>query len=65
MLRFIDDTFEDGISPTIGVDFKLKHVVVNKQKLKLALWDTGAPPWALTSKAANPVAQLGRSASAH
>jgi len=45
------------VSPTIGVDFKLKHVVVNKQRLKLALWDTGThhggtawlhTPWTLT-----------------
>ncbi len=25
-----------------GVDFKLKHIVLNKKRLKLTVWDTGA-----------------------
>ena len=41
LLRFIDDSFEE-VAPTIGVDFKLKHVVLNKKRLRLTVWDTGA-----------------------
>jgi GTPase SAR1 family protein len=41
LLRFIDDVFEP-VSSTIGVDFKLKHIVLNKKRLKLTVWDTGA-----------------------
>ncbi|THG02139.1 hypothetical protein TEA_020171 [Camellia sinensis var. sinensis] len=40
LLSFTSDTFED-LSPTIGVDFKVKYVVVGGKKLKLAIWDTG------------------------
>ncbi|XP_073059481.1 ras-related protein RABC1-like isoform X2 [Primulina eburnea] len=39
LLSFTYDTFED-LSPTIGVDFKVKHVTVGEKKLKLAIWDT-------------------------
>jgi Ras-related protein Rab-18 len=39
LLRFIDDAFEE-VAPTHGVDFKLKHVVLNKKRLRLTVWDT-------------------------
>ncbi|KAL0397572.1 UNVERIFIED_CONTAM: Ras-related protein RABC1 [Sesamum calycinum] len=39
LLSFTSDTFED-LSPTIGVDFKVKHVTAGGKKLKLAIWDT-------------------------
>ncbi|PON41503.1 P-loop containing nucleoside triphosphate hydrolase [Trema orientale] len=39
LLTFTSDTFED-LSPTIGVDFKIKHVTLGGKKLKLAIWDT-------------------------
>ncbi|KAJ9564910.1 hypothetical protein OSB04_000876 [Centaurea solstitialis] len=39
LLRFTTDSFED-LSPTIGVDFKVKFVTVSGKKLKLAIWDT-------------------------
>ncbi|KAL5071127.1 hypothetical protein RYX36_022014 [Vicia faba] len=39
LLRFTSDTFED-LSPTIGVDFKVKYVTLGGKKLKLAIWDT-------------------------
>ncbi|CAL5368783.1 unnamed protein product [Camellia sinensis] len=39
LLSFTSDTFED-LSPTIGVDFKVKYVVGGGKKLKLAIWDT-------------------------
>lgn len=40
LLRFTADSFED-LSPTIGVDFKVKMVDIAGKKLKLAVWDTG------------------------
>ncbi|KAG6767413.1 hypothetical protein POTOM_028618 [Populus tomentosa] len=40
LLSFTSDTFED-LSPTIGVDFKVKFVNIGGKKLKLAIWDTG------------------------
>ncbi|KAJ7957024.1 Ras-related protein [Quillaja saponaria] len=39
LLSFISDSFED-LSPTIGVDFKVKYVEIGGKKLKLAIWDT-------------------------
>eukprot|EP00897_Mesotaenium_endlicherianum_P007372 jgi/Mesen1/6663/ME000340S05823 len=39
LLRFTTDTFDD-LSPTIGVDFKLKLMQINGKKLKLTIWDT-------------------------
>ncbi|CAJ2641512.1 unnamed protein product [Trifolium pratense] len=39
LLCFTADAFED-LSPTIGVDFKVKYVTVEGKKLKLAIWDT-------------------------
>ncbi|XP_028784956.1 ras-related protein RABC1-like [Neltuma alba] len=39
LLSFISDTYED-LSPTIGVDFKVKYVTVGGKRLKLAIWDT-------------------------
>ncbi|MCO5578549.1 hypothetical protein L7F22_032392 [Adiantum nelumboides] len=40
LLRFTADTFDD-LSPTIGVDFKLKLMTLRGKKLKLTIWDTG------------------------
>ncbi|KAJ6821585.1 ras-related protein RABC2a-like [Iris pallida] len=31
---------DDHLSPTIGVDFKIKHLIVGGKKLKLTIWDT-------------------------
>ncbi|KAJ6805830.1 ras-related protein Rab-18 [Iris pallida] len=39
LLSFISEAFED-LSPTIGVDFKIKMVTVGGKRLKLAIWDT-------------------------
>ncbi|XP_077213805.1 RAB GTPASE HOMOLOG B18 [Tasmannia lanceolata] len=39
LLSFTSDSFED-LSPTIGVDFKVKIVTIGDKKLKLAIWDT-------------------------
>ncbi|KAF5444642.1 hypothetical protein F2P56_033761 [Juglans regia] len=39
LLSFTSNTFED-LSPTIGVDFKVKHITIGGKKLKLVIWDT-------------------------
>lgn len=39
LLRFTTDTFDD-LSPTIGVDFKLKLLTLNGKRIKLTIWDT-------------------------
>ena len=40
LLRFADDSFEDNFLSTIGVDFKVKEIVVDNQKVKLQIWDS-------------------------
>jgi Ras-related protein Rab-18 len=40
LLRFCDDTFDDHIQSTIGVDFKVKHATIDDKKVKLTVWDT-------------------------
>lgn len=39
LLRFTADTFDD-LSPTIGVDFKVKMMTLGGKRLKLTIWDT-------------------------
>jgi Ras-related protein Rab-18 len=39
LMRFIEDAFEE-VSPTVGVDFKLKMMNVDGKRLKLTVWDT-------------------------
>ena len=40
LLRFTDDSFDDHIQSTIGVDFKVKHMEVNDKRVKVTVWDT-------------------------
>lgn len=40
MLRFTDDKFDSCEQPTIGVDFKVKHLEIDGQKIYLQIWDT-------------------------
>lgn len=40
LLRFTDDSFDEHIQSTIGVDFKVKHLDVNDKRIKLTIWDT-------------------------
>jgi Ras-related protein Rab-18 len=40
LLRFTDDSFDEHIQSTIGVDFKVKHLDVNEKRVKLTIWDT-------------------------
>lgn len=40
LLRFTDDSFDEHIQSTIGVDFKVKHLEVEGTRVKLTIWDT-------------------------
>jgi small GTP-binding protein len=40
LVQFTDDTFVEDMGTTIGVDFKVKYVTVNKKRVKLTIWDT-------------------------
>jgi Ras-related protein Rab-18 len=42
LLRYTDDTYDEGISATIGVDFRLKRVTLpgGAQRANLTIWDT-------------------------
>jgi Ras-related protein Rab-18 len=40
MLRFTEDKFDKSEQPTIGVDFKVKHLEIDGQKIYLQIWDT-------------------------
>ena len=37
--RFADDTYAESSIPNIGVDFKIKTIVVDGKKIKLQIWD--------------------------
>ncbi|KAI8560349.1 hypothetical protein RHMOL_Rhmol04G0248600 [Rhododendron molle] len=39
LVSFISSSLQD-LAPTIGVDFKIKHVTVGGKRLKLTIWDT-------------------------
>ncbi|PSS23635.1 Ras-related protein like [Actinidia chinensis var. chinensis] len=39
LVSFISNSVED-LAPTIGVDFKIKHLTVGGKRLKLTIWDT-------------------------
>ncbi len=39
-LRFVDEIWEDSFVPTIGVDFKIKTLLMENKKIKLQIWDT-------------------------
>jgi len=40
LLRFTDDQYDPELAATIGVDFKVKVVNIDGNKVKLAIWDT-------------------------
>ncbi|KAL7711948.1 GTP-binding protein ypt2 [Entamoeba marina] len=40
LLRYTDNTFDEGFISTIGVDFKIKKLEVDGKKLKIQIWDT-------------------------
>ena len=40
LLRFADNTFSGSYITTIGVDFKIRTVTIDGQRIKLQIWDT-------------------------
>ena len=36
-----EKTFCSSVHPTVGIDFKVKHIGVNDKRIKLHIWDTG------------------------
>ncbi len=38
--RFSENDFTDRYISTIGVDFKMKYITIDKSKIKLQIWDT-------------------------
>lgn len=38
--RFCENQFKDSYVATIGVDFKIKSLIVNEKKIKMQIWDT-------------------------
>ncbi|CAF0885252.1 unnamed protein product [Rotaria sordida] len=40
LLRFTDDRFDQDMAATIGVDFKVKQLDIDGNRVKLAIWDT-------------------------
>ena len=40
LVRFADNTFSPNYITTIGVDFKIRTIVVNGERVKLQIWDT-------------------------
>eukprot|EP01070_Trichotokara_eunicae_P007796 Trichotokara_eunicae@DN5545_c0_g1_i3.p1 len=40
LLRFADDTYTDSYISTIGVDFKIKTINLDRKLVKLQIWDT-------------------------
>eukprot|EP00127_Corallochytrium_limacisporum_P006672 Clim_evm51s232 gene=Clim_evmTU51s232 len=40
LLRFADDTYQESYISTIGVDFKIRTIELDKKVIKLQIWDT-------------------------
>ena len=40
ILRYVDQRWSDTFVPTIGVDFKIKTLMVDNKKIKMQIWDT-------------------------
>lgn len=41
LIRFTDDKFDPNEQPTIGVDFKVKNLEIDGERIYLQIWDTG------------------------
>ena len=39
-MRFSENRFSADHMPTIGIDFKIKMMMVNEKRIKMQLWDT-------------------------
>ncbi|CAF1425234.1 unnamed protein product, partial [Adineta ricciae] len=40
MTRFVDETFQPSFVPTIGVDFKVRTLMIDDYQCKVQIWDT-------------------------
>ncbi|CAF0732644.1 unnamed protein product [Didymodactylos carnosus] len=40
MTRFVDETFQPTFVPTIGVDFKVRTLIIDDYQCKVQIWDT-------------------------
>jgi len=40
LLRYSDDSFTSSFITTIGIDFKIKSIIIETSKVKLQVWDT-------------------------
>eukprot|EP01116_Phalansterium_solitarium_P005956 TRINITY_DN1827_c0_g1_i4.p1 TRINITY_DN1827_c0_g1~~TRINITY_DN1827_c0_g1_i4.p1 ORF type:complete len:212 (-),score=77.76 TRINITY_DN1827_c0_g1_i4:992-1627(-) len=40
LLRFSDDSFTPSFITTIGIDFKIRTLLIDNKKIKLQIWDT-------------------------
>lgn len=40
LMRYVDNTFTNNFFNTIGVDFKMKSIYLDKKALRLQIWDT-------------------------
>jgi len=40
LLRYVQDGFESEHMPTIGIDFRLKNIVLDGHNVKIQIWDT-------------------------
>ena len=40
ILRYIENTFSTNLMNSIGVDFKLKNIEIDNNRVKLQIWDT-------------------------
>ena len=38
--RYVDNSFENSVISTVGLDFKLKHLTILGKKLTVKIWDT-------------------------
>lgn len=38
MTRFVDETFQTSFFPTIGVDFKVRTLVIDGYQCKVQIW---------------------------
>jgi len=40
MMRFSDDSFKASFISTVGIDFKMKTIVIDGKRVKIQIWDT-------------------------
>ncbi len=40
LLRYVNDSFYPTFITTIGIDFKIKNIIVDGKRIKLQIWDT-------------------------